>query len=306
MELARHLASRGHPDAGKVLGVALRDVVHLHSTRRVQEFELCVKSIAHCIDHVVLGEQMESQFLPVLIRTYNKLLDKHEIKNSPLNIHLVLQSVMLHHLFSGPDAALADLARKTKSFSNEPEIEELRHQLQVASSMSAPIDASTHVRMWLDELQAGILPADHFKRLLELTSPAVQLPDSVWTDAVIAGIPLLSVLAKRRRSQSRFHWTPEDLDLVFTAIECQPNNPVHFQVFLDNFDDCVSGGCAAAAQQLLWRSSSRVQLWVSLFWRPRARRHRSGEILALAGAVLRRFPEVNVATDIRRSSILGE
>ena len=310
LELAIQLGTRGHVDTKKVLAVALRDVVNLHTSRRPQEFLLCIKTIEHCISHL---DPPLDPYIPALIRVYNKLLDKQALK--PINVHLVLRSAMLHLLSAGPDAALADLNRKAKNFAKHPEVETLKDDLnqfaasavagslddsgpssQVRWQLSQPsLQPSEKIRKWLDEFEGGQVPCGLGETLDLAAANAVPLPDEVWQEGVMSGVPVVSVLAKRRRSERRFDWVRADFGLLLTALECQPENAQVFEMIFENL------GLAETLLPLL--VADRVDLWLGLFWGVQARKIRSQAIGLYAAGLLVALTQLQVSAEVRTAAV---
>ena len=284
--LALQLASRGHPDARVVLGVALRDVVNLNVGRRPQELELYIKVVGHCIHHFP-GDRNE--FISALIQLHNKLLDRSELRLTVMNLHLILRSVLLHFRLSGADAALVDLTRKAKNFSKHPDVERLKVALTCAStgtadqSQTAQLDPHTEVRMWLDKFESRQVPIG-LDRIVALAAAShVVLPDDVWQEAVLSGtLSVMAAVAKRRLCERRFDWTPPDFNLVLLGIERRPEEaqPLFDMLFdnVGNFEVDLSSFC-------------RFDLWWSLFWSPRARRRRTTQINLYAACLLLHSPK---------------
>lgn len=307
MDLAVQLATRGQwPDAKHVLAVALRDVVNLHAFRRPTEFEQCLKTIAHCLAHLPMNDSLE-EFIPALIRTHNKLLDKNELKPTVLYLHLVLRSAMLHFQSSGPDAALADLNRKAqKSFGKHAEVAKLKFDLASltnSTSISQTLP-SAEVRLWQDAYETGHLPIG-LNGILDLAASArIELPEAVWLEALfMSNSSVTSILAKRRRSEGRFNWTWADFSLVLTAIESAADSASRtplFQLLLNHLD--------RPAELTCW-TPERVQVWLGLFWRGRAVRGllQSGDAddvfsAMAAAAILTVSHQVEVPADTREAA----
>jgi hypothetical protein len=122
---------------------------------------------------------------------------------------------------------------------------------------------------------------------------AVSLPEEIWLDAVISSqIPLLGILAKRRRSERRFDWSLSDFNLVLTAIECQPDNEHYFSLLLENPEFLLKTVPALFTPE-------RVDLWVGLFWGANARNLRLPRLLQFAATLLNVLTNAQVPAEAR-------